>query len=531
MIKLQNILISVDTPVSNPSLTVSEALNIPIVKVKKAEIFRRSVDVRKKSTPYFCYTFLVELSDPHTEKAVLKKHKNASPYNKTPYVFLQAEKKPQHRPVVVGSGPAGLFAAYTLCKAGISPVIIERGKPVEERVKDVENFWSGGELNESSNVQFGEGGAGTFSDGKLNTGIKDPRTRTVLELFKKFGADEDILINAKPHIGTDRLRTVVKNIRNEITALGGEYLFETRFEKPLIKDGKIFAVECVKDKNLITLPCEQLVLAVGNAARDTYKSLLNCGVNLSSKPFAVGVRIEHLQKNLNLAQYGENYSKNLPPLEYKLAAHLENGRGVYTFCMCPGGVVVNSASEKNAYVTNGMSYLARNGQNANSALLVGVSEKDFGSHPLDGVTFQEKIEKAAFKATGGKGLPYITVGEFLGYKKHSFGVVPTALPSVVKCDLTTVLPNFVTTSLKEALPLFDKKINGFAVDDAVLTAPETRSSSPVRILRNEQFETNIRGIYPCGEGAGYAGGITSSAVDGIKTAEAIIKTCDVFTYQ
>lgn len=525
MIKLQNVLISVDTKVTDPKITVASILNIPQIKIKDAYVLRRSVDVRKKNNPCFCYSFVVEFSNPHTEKSVLKKHKNASPYRPTPYTFLRAENKLKNKPIVVGSGPAGLFAAYTLCRAGIPPIIIERGKPVEDRVKDVESFWSGGELNECSNVQFGEGGAGTFSDGKLNTGIKDNRCQTVLELFTHFGAEKDILVNAKPHIGTDVLRTIVKNIRNEILSLGGEYLFETRFEKPLIKNGKVYAIECVRNNEKITLPCERLVLALGNAARDTYKNLLDCGVAITSKPFAVGVRIEHLQESLNLSQYGENYSKNLPPLEYKLAAHLENGRGVYTFCMCPGGVVVNSSSEKDTYVTNGMSYLARDKANANSALLVGVNEKDFGSHPLDGVAFQRQIEQAAFKATDGTGLPYITVGEFLnGKTPNSLAVSPTVLPSAVKCDFTNVLPDFVTKSIKSALPLFEKKIKGFSSDDAILTAPETRSSSPVRILRNELFETNVKGIYPCGEGAGYAGGITSSAVDGIKTAEAVINS-------
>ena len=530
MIKLQNVLLSVDIKITDPKITVASLLNIPQIKIKDTYVLRRSVDVRKKYNPCFCYSFAVEFSDPHTEKSVLKKHNNASPYCPTPYTFLRAEKSLQNKPIVVGSGPAGLFAAYTLCKAGLPPVIIEKGKPVEDRVKDVESFWSGGEPNENSNVQFGEGGAGTFSDGKLNTGIKDNRCQTVLELFTHFGADKDILVNAKPHIGTDVLRTVVKNIRNEILSLGGEYLFETKFEKPLVKNGEVYAIECTKNKEKITLPCERLVLALGNASRDTYKNLLDCGVTLTSKPFAVGVRIEHLQENLNLSQYGENYSKNLPPLEYKLASHLENGRGVYTFCMCPGGVVVNSSSEKNTYVTNGMSYFARDKVNANSALLVGVSEKDFGSHPLDGIAFQRQIEQAAFKATGGKGLPFVTVGEFLGRKNpNTLSVFPTALPSAEKCDLNKVLPNFVTNAIKEALPLFDKKIKGFASDDAILTAPETRSSSPVRILRNELFETNIKGIYPCGEGAGYAGGITSSAVDGIKTAEAVIKTRGVLS--
>ena len=441
---------------------------------------------------------------------------------------------PSLNPIIIGSGPAGLFAALTLANAGISPIIIEQGEAVEDRVKSVDAFWNTGILNTSSNIQFGEGGAGTFSDGKLNTGIKDIRCRTVLEQFHRFGAKKDILINAKPHIGTDVLREVVRNIRKEIEHLGGKYYFNTQFLEPIIKNGKITSV-LLKDKNgKFELPCDKLILAIGNASRKTYRTLFNKGLNIIPKSFAIGVRIEHLQNNVNVSRYSKEMANSLPPADYKLATHLPNGRGVYTFCMCPGGVVVNSSSEQETYVTNGMSYQSRSETNANSALLVGIDEKDFKefdtSSPFGGVALQETIEKSAFAATGGKGLPVQTVGNFLNSnaKNEISSVYPTVKPNYSFCDINKILPNYITDSLRLALPIFDKQIGGFASEDAILSAPETRSSSPVRIVRNEQFLSNIEGIYPCGEGAGYAGGITSSAVDGIRTAEAVINSyCDI----
>ena len=528
MIKLQNILISVDSPVKDAVSTVAKKLHIKPDTIKSAYIYRRSVDVRKKANPCFCYTFVVDFFDKHIENKVLKQNKNAVIFKDTPYIWKKAIGTPLHRPIIIGSGPAGLFAALTLCKAGLPPIIIERGKPVEERTKDIDCFWENGNLNPYSNVQFGEGGAGTFSDGKLNTGIKDPRCRTVLEAFNEFGADGDILINARPHIGTDELRKVIASMRAEIKSLGGEYLFETTFEKPIIKQGKITEIICNQNGNAIVLPCSHLVIAIGNAARDTFETLLSSGIDITSKPFAVGMRIEHSQEALNTSQYGDNYSNSLPPLEYKLATHLKNGRGVYTFCMCPGGVVVNGASEENAIVTNGMSYNARNGTNANSALLVGVSEADFGSHPLAGVELQRKIERAAFDISGSYSAPCETLNSFLYSGENKITTVkPTIKPAPYLCSMDRFLPTFITDSVREALPLFDSKIKGFADKSAVLTAPETRSSSPVKIPRNDRFEANVKGVFPCGEGAGYAGGITSSAVDGIRCAEAIIQSLNI----
>lgn len=530
MIKLQNISTPIEANTGSYKYMITALLRVESSKIKSVKLFKRSVDARRKPDLCFCDTFLVELSDATTEKTVLKRNKNASVYKCIPYEWKKAECKPKLPPIIIGSGPAGLFAALTLCRAGINPIIIERGQSVDERVKSVESYWSGNPLNPNSNVQFGEGGAGTFSDGKLNTGIKDIRCRTVLETFYRFGANEDILIKAKPHIGTDVLRDVVKNIRKEIESLGGKYLFETEFIKPIIENKKITAILCKNHNGEFKMECEHLILAIGNAARSTYKALWECGITITPKPFAIGVRIEHLQSEINKAQYGEKYSAHLPPAEYKLAAHLLNGRGVYTFCMCPGGVVVNSSSEKNAYVTNGMSYQSRGEENANSALLVGITEEDYKEYsngtPFGGMYLQEKIEKAAFEATNGKGLPYQTVGSFLNISmvKSSHSITPTAKPTVVECDLSNILPDFIVSSLREALPIFDKKIKGFASPYAILTAPETRSSSPVRINRNENFLSNINGVYPCGEGAGYAGGITSSAVDGMRCAEAIIKT-------
>lgn len=528
MIKLQNISLPAEKNINNLKHILSKILNISADKIKSAEVFRRSVDVRKKYSPQFCYTFIVDFYDKKTENYILKKFKNAIPYAPEIYNFKKINTAEYVRPVIVGSGPAGLFAAITLCKAGIKPIIIEKGDEVEKRTEKIENFRKNGILDTSSNIQFGEGGAGTFSDGKLNTGIKDARIRTVLELFNSFGADPDILVNAKPHIGTDILQKVVKNIRDYVKKCGGEYLFNTTFLKPVIKDNKLTEIECIKDNKNFNIKCETLILAVGNSARDTFEALLNSNVEITSKPFAVGVRIEHLQEDLNTAQYGENYCEKLPPNEYKMAVHLENGRGVYTFCMCPGGYVVNGASEENTVVTNGMSYHARNGKNANSALLVGVTPEDFGENPLDGIKLQQKIEKAAFAISNSYAAPCQTVGSFLyGYENTAATVKPTVLPKPFMCNLADIFPEYITESLKAALPLFDKKIKGFAMPDAVMTGPETRSSSPVKIPRDENFESNIKGIFPAGEGGGHAGGITSSAVDGIKVAEKVIDILSV----
>ena len=426
------------------------------------------------------------------------------------------------RPIVVGSGPAGMFAGLALAEAGLRPIVLERGAPVEQRQKDVSSFWHGGELKANSNVQFGEGGAGTFSDGKLMTGIKkDKFTAKVLQEFAAAGAPQEILYLAKPHIGTDKLRLVVKNIRQKILSLGGEYRFNSQLTGLVIKKDKLTAVKITNKKETYELPANKLFLAIGHSARDTFEMLYNSGVHMEQKPFSVGARIEHKQSLINKAQYGKAAeSPYLGAADYKMAVHLPNGRSVYTFCMCPGGVVVAAASEKGRVVTNGMSEFARAAENANSALLVGVSEKDFGSSsPLAGMYFQRKLEENAFIA-GGKSYraPAVLAGDFLRRKNsRNLGEVrPSYLPGVVLGGFNQLLPEEITESLRLGIVEMAKKLHGFDCYDAVLTGVETRSSSPVRIVRDETMQSNIKGLYPCGEGAGYAGGITSAAADGLK---------------
>ncbi len=478
---------------------------------------KRSIDSRKKNDPTYICSFTFDCDD----KNILN-NPNCNTYNEEVYEFIKTDKKPKTRPVIVGFGPSGMFAALTLCYAGLKPLILEKGADVDTRTKEVENFLNGGELNYNSNVQFGEGGAGTFSDGKLNTGIKDIRINTVLQLFHKFSAPEEILYSSAPHIGTDILKNVVKNIREEIISLGGEVLFNHQVTDIEIKNNKLTKLICNNGKEFI---CEKAIFALGNSASDTFKLFYNKGVKLEQKPFSVGVRIEHKQSLIDNFKY-KGY-KGLPPADYKLAVHLKDGRGVYTFCMCPGGYVINSSSEENSTVTNGMSFSKRDGQNANSALLVSVLADDLKSNdPLYAIEFQKEIERKAYNKAGGHFPITQKVGDFLNGKvtEKFSSIMPTARPKTVNCDIAEILPDFVTKALKEALPLLDKKIPGFCDFNAVLTAPETRSSSPVRIVRDENFEASVKGIYPSGEGAGYAGGITSSAVDGIKAAEALIKS-------
>ena len=416
------------------------------------------------------------------------------------------------RPVVIGAGPAGLFAAYTLALNGANPILIEQGKCVEERQKDVEEFINNGKLCITSNVQFGEGGAGTFSDGKLTTGVNDPLCRKVLQEFYNFGAPKQILYISKPHIGTDNLINIVRNIREEIKRLGGEFYFNEKVIDFEFEDNKVKAVICKSGKKFET---DSVILAIGHSARDTFEKLYEKGVNMEKKNFSVGVRVEHKQSLINESQYGTKTKLKLPPAEYKLAYHGED-RSCYTFCMCPGGMVVASSSEDGTIVTNGMSRFARDGENANSAVLVNVTPNDFkGESPLEGMYFQKRLEETAFRVGGGDyKAPIQLVGDFLSHKKsEKIGdVKPSYLPGVTLSDLHDVLPEFITKTMEEGLVYFDKKIKGFASYDAILTGVETRSSSPVKILRNETFEANFEGIYPCGEGAGYAGGIVAAAV-------------------
>ena len=521
MLLLSNINLPLDFDFRDLKSIASKELKTPISNIKTVSLYKKSVDARKKDNVHFCCSFLVSLNS--EQQKIINKCKNASPYDAKPYVWKKCVKTPVNPPVIVGFGPAGMFAALTLARAGLCPIVLERGADADTRTKQVENFLNGGKLNTESNVQFGEGGAGTFSDGKLNTGIKNRLSRTVLEEFVAHKAPESILIDAKPHIGTDILVNVVKNIRTEIESLGGKVIFNTKLEKINIKNGKIYSVLTQNSE----IPCDKLILATGHSARDTFKMLLENTVAIIKKPFSMGVRIEHLQEDINKSLYGTFYNnKNLGPAEYKLATHLDNGRGVYTFCMCPGGQVINASSENFGIAVNGMSLNARSNTNANSALLVNVEPQDFGGEDiLSGCNLQRKIEQSAYNLLEGK-VPVNTVGNFLYGEEFKIGKIkPSVKPYYDYGDFGKIFPPFIIESLKSSIPIFDKKIKGFGDKEAILTAPETRSSSPVRIVRNDGLESiSVSGLYPCGEGAGYAGGIVSAAVDGITVAEKIIET-------
>ena len=512
-------------PEHNPAQLGYEAarlLKVSNSKIKRLKIVRRSIDARKKPDVKVVYT--IDVAVDGNEHKILKfsgcKRAAIAPvsYYKPPKCDAKAEK----RPVVVGFGPAGMFCALILAMAGQKPIVLERGEDAAARHEKVETFWKTGRLDEMTNVQFGEGGAGTFSDGKLNTGVNNPRIGWILEKFVEFGASEDILFDAKPHVGTDVLLNVVQNLRKKIIELGGEVRFQAKVTDLRVENGAVTGV--VTDKGEV-LPCDHLVLAIGHSARDTFAMLHERGITMERKPFAMGVRIEHKQSMIDKAQYGcENGA--LPPADYKLVQHLEDGT-VYTFCMCPGGYVVAAASEAGGVVTNGMSYADRAGENANAALLVTVHPDDIPYEGvLGGVRWQREMEQAAYQLSGSYRAPAQKVGDFLAGKPSDGPgeVTPTYRPGVTWCDLHEVLPEKITRSLKAALPMLDGNLKGFAGDDAVLTAPETRSSSPVRIVRGEDKQsTALEGLYPCGEGAGYAGGIMSAAIDGIMTAEAILE--------
>ena len=483
-------------------------------------VVRRSVDARDKNNVRFVLTVHLKVKN---EPFLLKKCRFLSQVPGTPAFSLPAARF-SVPPLVVGAGPAGLFAALMLARAGANPVLIERGRPVEQRALDVEKMSAKGELDPESNVQFGEGGAGAFSDGKLTCGIKSPYLRTVLDTFVAHGAPEEILIDSLPHIGTDRLRGVVASIRQEIISLGGTVLFETKLEELIIRNSHVegAVLSCRGERR--EFRTDTVLLCVGHSARDTVQSLFGQGVRMAQKPFAMGVRIEHPRTFIDRAQYGAFAGHPaLGAASYKLVCHTPDGRGVYTFCMCPGGVVIAAASRPGGVVVNGMSYHARDAENSNSALLVGVHTEDFGDdHPLSGMILQRQIEKAAFLAGGGGfRAPAQRVEDFLlGRATAAFGDVrPSYRPGVTPADLRAVLPSFITEDLKKGIRAMNAQLAGFAMPDAVLTAPETRSSSPVRVLRNEAGESEtISGLYPAGEGAGYAGGIVSAAIDGITAA-------------
>lgn len=492
-------------------------------QVSGLHVHKMSVDARKQDNIQFVYT--IEITGVQNEETLVQKLNlpNVKLSQVEKIQFVTGEKSLSHPPVVVGFGPAGMFAGLTLAQMGYRPIIIERGSDVDTRIKKVEGFWKEGTLDTQTNVQFGEGGAGTFSDGKLTTRISDSRCAYVLEQLVSFDAPEEILHKQKPHIGTDNLRKVVKKIRQKIIELGGEVKFDTQLTSLKIENGRLNGIST----NNGDIPASCLILAIGHSARDTFEKLMNQGIFFEPKAFSVGARIEHLQQDIDKALYGAYAgNKNLPVGEYQLS-HRENGRGVYTFCMCPGGVVVPAASEEGRLVTNGMSEYARSSGVANAAVVVSIDKDDYGSHPMDAIRFQRKLEETAFKAGGGEyRAPIQTVGDFLDGKKGTAPsiVTPSYARGWQETDLHDVLPHCVTDMLEKGLRLFGRKMPGYDAPHAILTGVETRTSSPVRITRGEDMQSiSCHGVYPCGEGAGYAGGIVSAAVDGIRVAQAIME--------
>ena len=524
MIRIRDITLPLEHDKGALLYHAAQALHIRASEIASLQIFRRSLDARKKPQLKWVYTVVVTLRA--GESRVLRQCRSGKITKEEPYVYRVPKVASEQRPVVVGFGPAGMFAALVLALSGLKPIVLERGDPAPERREKVEKFWNGGALDPESNVQFGEGGAGTFSDGKLHTGTKNERGRWVLEQFVKAGAQEEILYDAKPHVGTDVLFEVVQNLRKRIISLGGEVRFGARLTGLHTEGGALCGAEYVQGGETKSLPCEKLILAIGHSARDTFQALYASGVPMEAKPFSMGVRIEHKQSEIDMAQYGMPRGKALPPADYKLSCHLPDGSSAYTFCMCPGGYVVAAASQVGAVATNGMSYSGRGGNNANAALLVTLKPEDFPERGVfGGMHWQEELEKKAFVLGGGTyAAPAQTVGDFLAHRPSETleTVTPTYRPGVTPCDLHALFPEKITNTLEQAIVALDGLLCGFASPDAVMTAPETRSSSPIRILRGENLQSSVAGLFPCGEGAGYAGGILSAAVDGMLCAEAII---------
>ncbi|MDO4864163.1 MAG: FAD-dependent monooxygenase [Ruminococcus sp.] len=524
MIRVGNIKVPLDFDFTQLERFCADRLGIPESRLRSVKLSKKSVDARRKSDVHFNISLDISAKG---EAALLKRLKNAVPVEK--YVYEIPQVIVGSRPVIVGFGPAGMFAALVLASAGARPIVLERGYDVDSRVRAVEEFRSTGRLDTECNIQFGEGGAGTFSDGKLTTGIKDRRIRYVLEKLVEFGAPEEILYMAKPHIGTDKLRGTVRELREHVISLGGEVRFGARFCGYENENGHISAAIYTDSDGEHTIATDSIILATGHSARDVFELLYERGVDLSQKNFAVGVRIEHLREDIDKAMYGDFAGHPaLKAADYKLVVHLPNGRTLYTFCMCPGGEVVAASSEEGRLAVNGMSCFARDAVNSNSALLVNVGSEDYGSdHPLAGMHFQRRLEERAYNAGGGGySAPVCTVGELTDKQLcDGFGrVAPSYTPAVKKALPDEYLPSFICESLRRGIAEMGRKIDGFDDRDAILTGIESRSSSPVRINRGDDLQSlSVGGLYPCGEGAGYAGGIVSAAVDGIKCAEAVIE--------
>lgn len=527
MIRITDLTIPLTYDLESLGDIVAKRLGIERSRIECINVVKRSVDALNKEDIHFNMSVVVRIAGDEDEVILLNKDKRITKEMELTYIVPQI--KLLERPIVVGCGPAGIFAALILAEAGARPILLERGLDVDSRRQSVLSFWRTGVLSTTTNVQFGEGGAGTFSDGKLKIGMKDARKMKVLSELVDAGAPPEILYLSKPHIGTDRLNETVKQIRRKIIDLGGEVRFDATVTDILRNGPQVTGVGFVEKGQYTELSTDNVILAIGHSARDTFERLLNSGISMEQKPFAVGVRIEHPQAKIDEIKYGGFAGDPaLGAADYRMVVHLQNGRAVYTFCMCPGGTVVAATSEENCLVTNGMSEFKRDGRNANSALLVTIEKKDFGSdHPLAGVAFQRNLEKAAFTA-GGRGYkaPVQRLDDFLhNHHTTAFGdVLPTYLPGTKFACVDSYLPDYVTGSLRQAIVEMEEWMPGFAYPDALLTGAETRSSSPVRITRGDSFEAiGLKGLYPCGEGAGYAGGIISAAVDGVRCAEQILK--------